>query len=61
MIDFFLNKCFLFFALPQHHPPKQTKNLYKNNVNSRVSPGREAQTPERDRLPHYGPRFSPRY
>lgn len=28
---------------------------------SRVSPGRETQTPERDRLPHYGPRFSPRY
>ncbi|XP_055530747.1 microtubule-actin cross-linking factor 1 isoform X32 [Wyeomyia smithii] len=26
---------------------------------SRVSPGRETQTPERDRLPHYGPRFSP--
>ncbi|XP_058834614.1 dystonin isoform X49 [Topomyia yanbarensis] len=25
---------------------------------SRVSPGRETQTPERDRLPHYGPRFS---
>ncbi|XP_058462232.1 dystonin isoform X43 [Malaya genurostris] len=24
---------------------------------SRVSPGRETQTPERDRLPHYGPRF----
>ena len=27
---------------------------------SRMSPGRE-QTPERDRLPHYGPRFPPRY
>ncbi|XP_050079920.1 microtubule-actin cross-linking factor 1 isoform X37 [Anopheles maculipalpis] len=25
---------------------------------SRVSPGRETQTPERDRLPHYGPRFT---
>ena len=25
------------------------------------SPGRETQTPERDRLPHYGPRFSTRY
>lgn len=27
---------------------------------SRISPMRDGQTPERDRLPHYGPRFSPR-
>ncbi|XP_070505717.1 microtubule-actin cross-linking factor 1 isoform X18 [Chironomus tepperi] len=26
---------------------------------SRISPMRDGQTPERDRLPHYGPRFSP--
>lgn len=28
--------------------------------NSRISPMRDGQTPERDRLPHYGPRFSDR-
>lgn len=31
---------------------------YKKN--SRISPMRDAQTPDRDRLPHYGPRFTER-
>ncbi|XP_037914668.1 dystonin isoform X45 [Hermetia illucens] len=30
-----------------------------NRRTSRVSPSRDMHTPERDRLPHYGPRFSP--
>uniref|UniRef100_A0AAG5DJS3 Dystonin n=1 Tax=Anopheles atroparvus TaxID=41427 RepID=A0AAG5DJS3_ANOAO len=35
------------------------QGLNSRRTSSRVSPGRETQTPERDRLPHYGPRFSP--
>ncbi|XP_049546716.1 microtubule-actin cross-linking factor 1 isoform X21 [Anopheles darlingi] len=48
---------------PRQPPPglketrKPSRGVLKTPV--RVSPGRETQTPERDRLPHYGPRFSP--
>ncbi|XP_058462231.1 dystonin isoform X42 [Malaya genurostris] len=46
---------------PRQPPPglkearKPSRGVLKTPV--RVSPGRETQTPERDRLPHYGPRF----
>lgn len=54
--------------LPHHHPPisyPNTKILSKNTHKSvrdkrfysRASPARD--TPDRERLPHYGPRFSP--
>uniref|UniRef100_W4VR42 Putative short stop n=1 Tax=Corethrella appendiculata TaxID=1370023 RepID=W4VR42_9DIPT len=48
---------------PRQPPPgtkeirKPSKGVLKTPI--RVSPSREPQTPERDRLPHYGPRFSP--
>lgn len=35
-------------------------DTHNNHINSRISPGRDTQTPERDRLPHFGPRFTPR-